>query len=151
MTEYELYLTLHVLAAITWLGSALCVQVLVFRAVRTGDPARQQQVADDAEWLATRIFIPSSLAVLVFGALLVIEIPGVGFGTTWVVLGLLGYAFSFLTGILFLSPESGRIKKLIAAGDMGVAKAKIDRITLVSRIELLILFLVAVDMTTKPG
>jgi hypothetical protein len=57
VTEYELYLTVHVLAAIAWLGSALCVQLLAFRTQRSGDPARQQRVADDAEWLATRIFI----------------------------------------------------------------------------------------------
>ncbi len=150
MSEYELYLTVHVLAAIVWLGSAVCVQLLAFRAQRTGDPARQQRVADDAEWLATRIFIPSSLTVLVFGVLLVIEGPW-SFDTTWVVLGLIGYALSFLVGILYLSPESGRIHKAMAAGAMAEAQTRIARITLVSRIELLVLFLVAVDMTTKPG
>jgi uncharacterized membrane protein len=150
MTEYELYLTVHVVAAIAWLGSNLCVQLLAFRAQRTGDPSRQQRVADDAEWLATRLFIPSSLTVLVFGVLLVIEGPW-SFDTTWVILGLVGYAFSFLVGILYLSPESGRIDRALAAGAMTEAQARIARITLVSRIELLVLFLVVVDMTTKPG
>jgi uncharacterized membrane protein len=150
MTEYELYLTVHVVAAIVWLGSAFCVQLLAFRATRTGDPERQRRVAADSEWLATRVFIPSSLLVLVFGVLLVIEGPW-DFGTTWVTLGLIGYAFSFLVGIVYLSPESGRIDKALAAGAMEEAQGRIARITLVSRIELVILFLVVVVMTTKPS
>jgi hypothetical protein len=88
--------------------------------------------------------------VLVFGVLLVIEGPW-SFDTTWVILGLVGYAFSFLVGILYLSPESGRIEKALTAGALTEAQARIARITLVSRIELLVLFVVAVDMTTKPG
>jgi uncharacterized membrane protein len=150
VSRYELLLTIHVLAAIAWLGSALCVQVLAVRAVGSDDPVRKGRVADDAEWLATRIFIPSSLLVLIFGILLVLDGPW-GFDQTWILLGLAGYAFSFLVGILYLSPESGRIKRALEAGAETEAEARTRRIFLVSRIELGILALVVVDMVVKPG
>jgi uncharacterized membrane protein len=150
MSRYELLLTLHVIAAIVWLGSAVCVQLLGTRADRTGDPARKQRAADDAEWLALRLFVPASLSVLVLGILLVLDGPW-EFDQTWILLGLAGYAFSFLVGILYMKPESDRIKRSIAAEAFAEAETRIARITLVSRIELAILFLVVIDMIVKPG
>jgi uncharacterized membrane protein len=150
MSRYEFLLTVHIIAAIIWLGAAFCVQLLAVRADRTRDPARKQRVADDAEWLATRLFIPFSLLVLIFGILLTIDGPW-SFDDTWIILGLLGYAFSFFTGILFLSPESARIEKALSSGAYAEAESRIARIMLISRIELGILFLVVVDMAAKPG
>ena len=112
MTRYELLLFLHIAAAIVWLGGAMVLQYFAFRADRADDPLETHRVAMDAEWLAMRLFVPASLAVLVVGILLVLDGPW-SFDQAWIVLGLLGYAFSFFLGILFLSPESGRIARLI--------------------------------------
>jgi uncharacterized membrane protein len=109
------------------------------------------RVASDSEWLAMRLFVPSSLAVLVFGILLVLDGPW-SFDQLWIALGLAGYAFSFFLGILFLSPESGRIAKLIEAHGPAhqAVTSRISRILAVSRFELAILFAVVLDMTLKP-
>lgn len=151
MSYYEILLFVHVLAAIVWLGGGFALQLLVLRAERTDDPILIKKLAENAGWLAQRLFIPSSLAVLVFGILLTIEGPW-GFGDLWVVLGLAGYAASFLTGILFLEPEGKRIDEAITAHGPGSPQAAhhIKRINTVQRMEIVILFLVVAVMTLKP-
>jgi uncharacterized membrane protein len=151
VTRYELLLFIHVAAAVVWLGGATAVQYFAVRANRATDPMEMRRVASDAEWLALRLFVPASLVALVAGLLLVFDGPW-GFDQLWITLGLVGYLFSFLVGILFLSPESGRIAKLIEErGPVDVAVlARIRRILAVSRFELAVLFAVVLDMVVKP-
>jgi uncharacterized membrane protein len=149
MSYYEVLLFLHIAAAVVWLGSAFFLQLLVFRAGATGDGGLMQGVATNSGWMAQRIFIPASLAVLVLGILLTIEGPW-SFGDLWIVLGLAGYAFSFLVGIGFIEPEGKRIAKAMQAGDQGRAAFHVNRINTVSRIELVVLYLVVAAMTLKP-
>jgi uncharacterized membrane protein len=149
MSYYEILLFLHIAAAAVWLGSGFFLQMLIFRAQATNDDGLKLGVASSSGWLAQRIFIPASLAVLVVGILLTIEGPW-SFGDLWIVLGLLGYAFSFLVGILFLEPEGKRIGAAMEAGDQQRAGAMITRINAVSRIELTVLYLVLAAMALKP-
>ena len=110
-----------------------------------------QALGDSSDWLAKRLFIPSSLAVLVLGILLTIEGPWT-FDILWLDLGFVGFAASFLTGILFLKPEGERIGRAIAAHgpDSNEARHHIRRIIVVQRVELVILVLVVGAMTIKP-
>ena len=64
-----------------------------------------------------------------------------------------GWGASFLLGVLVLSPESGRIAKLIEArgGVDAEIGARIERLLLFSRVELAVLALIAMDMVLKPG
>ena len=149
MSYYEILLFLHVATAIVWLGSGFFLQMLVWRAGATDDRPLLQGVATNSGWMAQRIFIPASLAVLVFGILLTIEGPW-SFGDLWIVLGLAGYAFSFLVGILFLEPEGKRIAAAMQAGDEARAGFHVGRINTVSRIELVVLYLVVAAMALKP-
>ena len=149
MSYYEVLLFLHVATAIVWLGSGFFLQMLVWRAGALDDRPLLQGVANNSGWMAQRIFIPASLAVLVFGILLTIEGPW-SFGDLWIVLGLAGYAFSFLVGIGFIEPEGKRIAAAMAAGDQGRAAFHIGRINTVSRIELVVLYLVVAVMALKP-
>ena len=115
----------------------------------TKDAVLTQGISSNTQWLAQRIFIPTSLAVLVLGILLTIEGPW-SFDELWIVIALVGYAFSFLVGILFLEPEGKRIAKAMAAGDTGRAQFHIGRINTMSRIELVVLYLVVAVMALKP-
>ncbi len=152
MNRYEWLLFFHIAAAIVWLGGGVALQVLAIRANRTHDSARMVTIAHEAEWFGTRIFLPSSLLVLVLGIILTVDGPW-DFGQTWIVLALIGYGLSFVTGAAFLGPESGRIGKLLAAEgpDSPAVRARIQRIFLVSRIELVLLYLIVLDMAVKPG
>jgi uncharacterized membrane protein len=151
MSYYEILLFLHILAAVLWLGGGFLIQALVFRAERTDDVVLLKKLAENSKWFAQRIFIPSSLAVLVLGVLLTIEGPW-SFGDLWIVLGLAGYAASFLTGILFLEPEGKRIDAAMTAHGPQSREAAfhIRRINVVQRVEMTILFLVVAVMALKP-
>lgn len=152
MNRYEWLLFFHIAAAIVWLGGGLAVQVLAIRADRADDPARMTTIASEAEWFGTRIALPSSFSVLVLGIILAVDGPW-DFGQTWIVLALIGFGLSFVTGVVFLGPESGRIAKLLAAEgpESPAVRARIQRIFLVSRIELVLLYLIVLDMIAKPG
>ena len=56
-------------------------------------------------------------------------------------------------GSSFLGPESGRIAKIVETEGAASpnAQARIKRIFLISRIELVLLLLVVIDMVVKPG
>ena len=73
-----------------------------------------------------------------------------GFGDDWIVIGLALYATTFLAGVVFLGPESGRIGKLMEEGRRAEAGARIGRLIYLARLDLVLLFLIIFDMTVKP-
>ena len=151
MSYYEVLLFLHVSAAIVWIGAGIAFQLIGIRAEQTRNGPFMQGLAESAEWLTPRLFIPASLAVLILGILLTIEGPWT-FDTLWVVLGLAGFAASFLTGLLFLRVEAQRIDAAVAAHGPGSPDARryIRRLNVVQRVELVLLVLVVAAMTIKP-
>jgi hypothetical protein len=71
----------------------------------------------------------------------------------WLVFALVVWILSVITGAAFLGPESGRIEQVTEreGPNSPEAVARLTRIILVSRIELVLLILVVLDMTLKPG
>jgi uncharacterized membrane protein len=151
VTTYEWVKAFHVLAAVVWVGGAAVLQVLAIFALRSKLPARKAEFAREAEWVGMKIFLPSSLLLVALGFYLVHD--GHWGYHLWVILALVGFALSFLTGLLFLGPESGRIAKAIDAEgpDSEAVAMRIKRILVVSRIEVAILVLLVFDMVIKPG
>ena len=151
VTWYEVWKTIHILMAVIWVGGAFTVQVLALFAIAVAAPRTEGRVREEAEKVGMRVFAPASLILVVMGFILVQK--GHWDYHTWVILALIAFALSFLTGIAFLGPESGRIAKAIAAEgpDSPAVIARINRILLVSRIELAILILIVIDMVIKPG
>jgi uncharacterized membrane protein len=151
MTTYEVLLFAHLLFVVTWVGTDICLQVLSLRAL--GAPAeRRVAFMADVEWLGMRLLTPSALLVVVFGVLLVNEV-GYDFSDTWITLAFIAFAASFIAGAGFLGPESGRIAKLAQerGPDDADVQRRIRRVLLVSRIELVVLIAVILDMVVKPG
>ena len=151
MDFYELLLTLHVLAAVVWVGGASATQVYAMRASRANEPARLVGFTRDAEWIGTRVFLPMSL-ILVASGFGMIGDASLDFDA-WIIIGLAIWLFSAGVGSSFLGPESGRIANIVEAEgpESPNAQARIQRIFLVSRIELVLLLLVVINMVVKPG
>jgi len=144
---------LHVLAAITWVGSAIYAQVLATKVMGEHDPVHLARTAKDIGDLGKRLITPSAIAVLVFGVWIVAASEVWNFTDTWVLLGLLGIAITIATGAGFLGPESERLGKLSAERDPSdpEIQRRIKRIFTVSRVDLVVLILVVADMVFKPG
>jgi hypothetical protein len=151
ITTYELLLFGHLLFVVAWVGTDIALQVLSLRILSAG-PERSADFLSDIEWLGTRLLTPAALLVVVFGFGLISELD-YSVGDTWIWLALAAFVASFIAGAGFLGPESGRIGNLVAerGADDPEVQARIRRILLVSRIELVILVLVILDMVVKPG
>lgn len=151
MSYYEVLVFLHIAFAIVWLGSGFLLQVLGFRADASRDVVRIQGLLDDADWAANRLFIPSSLAVLILGILATMEGPWT-FGDLWIVLGLVGYAMTFVTGVAFISPQVRRIQAVMErdGGMSPPAMVEVRKLFLIGRVDLVVLFTVVAVMALKP-
>jgi uncharacterized membrane protein len=151
MSSYELWLLLHMTAVIIWLGAGTAIDLLWLRAERTRDPTEMAKMGELQEWLTLRLFIPAALASLLFGVVLVLDSPW-SFSDLWITLGLVGFAGSFFTGLLYLKPQGERMGAIIAEhGPMSPeARRHGKKLLIVGRVQLLLLFLVVADMVLKP-
>lgn len=112
MTRYEIYLTFHVLMAIVWLGGGLALSVLGWRISLSNDGRAMAGFAKNAEWIGNRVFAPAALVLLVLGFLMIHEGPW-SYDLLWIDIALAGFAVTFLTGLLVLGPQAGKIGKLV--------------------------------------
>ena len=153
MSLYELLLFLHLGAAITWLGGGVATQFFALRALKSGDSARIAGFALDIKWIGDRVLAFASLLTLIAGIALVLESDAWGFGDDWIVIALVLFAVTFLAGVGFFGPESGRIAALVSSegAESPAAQARIRRILVLSRIDLVLLFLIVFDMAVKPS
>ena len=151
MTWYTFFKSVHVSAAAVWFGGALMIQAFAFRILRTGDARRQAEFAKDSEVVGMRVFIPATWVLLLAGIGLMVNLPW-SWGQNWVVLGLIAFGVSFAVGAGFLGPEGGRIAAVIERDGPGSpeAQARIRRILLISRCELVVLLTVIINMVVKP-
>ena len=151
MDFYELLKTLHVLAAVVWVGGATATQVFAIRADRSDDPMKLAGFSRDAEWIGLRIFLPMSLILVATGFGMIGD-ADIDF-EAWIIIGLAVWLASAVTGSAFLGPESGRIAAVVEREGPTSPEAarRIQRIFVISRIELLLLMIVVVVMVTKPG
>ena len=151
MSYYEVLLFLHVGGAIVWLGSAFLMQMLFYRAKSTANFALVEGISGNTPWLAQRIFIPTSLAVLVLGILLTIEGPW-GFDMLWIVLALVAYAVTFAVGIGVIEPEGKKLGTASAAHGPGHPEVawRSRRMDALMKLDLALLWVVVLDMTVKP-
>ena len=148
----QLLLTLHLLAAATWIGAALALQVI---ATRMG-PSSADVVVDgfalDAEAVGKTLFAPAALVLLVTGIALVVR-EGFSWGESWIVLGIAAFVAAGAVGGTFLIPEGRRIAALASepGHDPNEVRSRTRRRFLVARIDLLILVLAMGDMVFRPG
>jgi uncharacterized membrane protein len=152
MTLYEWLVLVHIVMAVVWVGGGATLNILAIRAQRAKDPDRLVALARDVEWVGTRVFTPASIVLLIAGIWAVSE-GNWEFSQAWISIGFAGYIASFLAGVLFFGPESGRIAKLAAAEGAAspTVQARLSRLLTFTRIELVILLVVIWAMVTKPG
>jgi uncharacterized membrane protein len=149
---FAIFKLIHVSVAVFWVGGGVLLTVLALRAERASNPEEMAHIARQAAFAGEKLFAPAGLVVLAMGITMVINSPEIGFGTTWVDIGLTGYAITFTTGIAVLAPLAKRIVTLLE--EKGAAapetQATIARILLIARVDIAVLLLVVADMLMKP-
>lgn len=147
----DLLLTVHVLAAVLWVGGSAVLLALGYY-LRGHDLPTRVEYTRWTEWLGPRFFAPLSVAVIVAGPLLADEI-GYEMNEPWLHIGFAGWFLSFLIGVLFYPREGKKRERLIEKHDIrheSVA-ASVNRVLTMATLDTLIVVLVVIDMTTKPG
>jgi uncharacterized membrane protein len=148
---FAVFKLIHVSVAVFWVGGGLLLTVLAMRAERAGSPEELMTIARQAAFAGEKLFAPAGLVVLAMGITMVIN-DHIGFGTTWVDIGLVGYALTFTTGIAVLAPLAKKITTL--AETVGPTapetQAAVGRILVIARFDVAVLLLVVADMLLKP-
>jgi uncharacterized membrane protein len=149
---YELWLAIHILCAVIWVGGGVSVHALGRWTVKRGDSEQIVAFNRDAVKLGNVFYAPLSIALIIAGVLLVEEV-GYSYGDLWITLGFLGWLFSLAVGIGFYPRQARKVDAAVAGGGPAApeAQATVGRILLVNSIEITILLLVIVDMAVKPG
>jgi uncharacterized membrane protein len=148
MDFYTIFKFLHVLTAVAWVGGGLTLLAASIMASRASDSAAMFGGLDVMNRLGKAWFVPASLLTVVFGAITT-TIGGM-WGDLWVLLGLAGFASTFLTGLLFLEPQGRKIGELIGAGRTEEAMAAGRRLLNISKFDYTVMLVVVADMVLKP-
>ncbi len=137
MTQYQLFLFLHIVSVILWLGAGTTLGLLWLHP----DPALRERIGSLGEWLGPRVFAPGAFGALAFGLVLVHR------------------------GQLDLPPALGearaqRVRRVVPhqRGRPGAARppararaARIGRVlSALALFELAVLYLTVADMALKP-
>jgi uncharacterized membrane protein len=148
---YALFKAVHVLFAVIWVGGGVSIMIHAIRAQNARDPEGIVTVAKQAAFMGEKVFAPVGLVTFLMGIAMMIN-SSWGWGHFWVIVGLLGYAATFVVGITILSPMAKRID--VSAEQNGPTHpetlALIDRIMLIARVDIAVLMVVVLDMVTKP-
>ena len=153
MTLYELLLFIHIGATVIWIGAGFLSLVLAIGYDKDSDEPALLRFMKDQERLALRLFVPASLVVVLMGIALVIESDAWSFDQLWIVLGLVGFAATFVTGVMIMKPGTEKLgAEMEAAGgrltdhiQIGIRKLMVK-----ARVDYLVLTLVVFDMVVKP-
>jgi len=152
MSRYEFLVFGHIVCAILWVGAGTVFHLLGLRAERANDNKAIEQIMKDLAFLGTRFFLPSSALLLVFGLLLVWDSDFWSFGKLWIVLGLVGYAITFITGLAWVKPQTEKIAAMVQR-DGGMTETSLAlsrRMVVFGRLDYVVLYLVIADMVAKP-
>jgi uncharacterized membrane protein len=148
---YAFFKWVHVTGAVLWVGGGLTLTILALKAERSSEAAEMAMIARQAAFVGERVFAPIGLLVLAMGIAMVVNLD-LGWGTAWIVIGLVGYAITFLTGLLVLGPQAKRIAQLIESvgAEATETQTAIKRILLIARVDEGVLLLVVAAMILKP-
>lgn len=147
---YKLLVFAHILSACVWLGGGFLLQMLYFRIGKNPTKENLKEFFSLAHWVSPRIFMPAGLLTLLTGVSLV-YLGGALWSDTWIIIALVGVGITIILGATQIGPT---VQKLSVALERGETREQLTalsrRLSVVTRIDLLILFGVLLDMVFKP-
>src|SRR5262245_19976423 len=148
---FDVYKMVHVFAAVVWVGGGTTLDILVLLTERENDPLGLAALGQKIDFVATRVYVPASLLVLLFGILMMIK-GDLDWGQFWIVAGLVGFAATFLTGVGFLTPQVKKLNAIATAKGPAhpEAQAQLQKVLVVARFDVALLLRIVADMTAKP-
>jgi len=148
MTYSEILLVLHIAGAGTWLGANVVQAVVPPAAARAGS-------ATLAGWyrmssvLATRLYMPAAILILITGILLVIENEAYGFGSIFVTIGFGMIVVGAVLGMVVFGPGGDAAAEAVESGDQTRIRSAVARLTRWGLIDTLLLLFTITAMVMR--
>jgi hypothetical protein len=151
MTWRELWLFLHVTAAMVWIGGAVAIQVFGILTKRAADPAKSAFFASNVSFTVSRILFPAALVVLLSGIGLKVE-GHWDWSEPFIVYGLVFWALVSAVAFGYLGGAIGRAgMQLASEGPSPALALRMRNLTWLARGLLVVLLTIVFMMTTKLG
>lgn len=148
---YQLFLYIHIVCAVIWVGGAVYAQLLAVRVRRSPDPSELPHLARHIEIIGTRVFLPAALLLFLSGSAMTLQ--AWNFGQTWIAVAVALWVLSAVVGAVYLGPRVKRAAELFETEGPTSQSGRqlLDRLFLVSRLEIVGFAVIIALMTFKPG
>ncbi len=148
---YQLLVYVHIVSAVVWVGGAFFAQLLAIQVTRTGRPEELPVLGSRFEQLGNLVFVPAAVLILLSGAAMTAQ--RWSFGDAWIALAIALWVLSAVAGAAYVAPRMRRAGAIFAAegAESPAARGLVDRVFLVSRIELISFAVILALMAFKPG
>jgi uncharacterized membrane protein len=143
---HDFLLTLHVIAAVFFIGPIAAAGPATARATRAGDAGAVESSAR-----IMRIYGYGSLLVALFGLGLVQKKWGAEFGDTWVWLSLVLFLASVAAIVAFAVPAQEQLVEALRGDAADKAKSALGKVMGASSLASVAYVVIIVLMVTKPG
>jgi uncharacterized membrane protein len=148
---YQIYLAIHVIAAVIWVGGDVTLTTLGIVFERKQEGETLAALGRMGTWIGTRVYTPILFVVIAFGIALMHE-GHIEYGHFWVIFALIGWATAGTLGIGFVGPELGRIDEAARAHgpQSDEVMRRVKRLFMIFRFDTALLILIVLDMSAKP-
>ena len=148
---YQIYVAIHVIAAVVWVGGDITLTTLGIVFERRKDGETLAALGKMGAWVGVKVYTPALFIVIAFGIALMRE-GNWDWSQFWVIFGLVGWVITALVGVGFVGPELGRIDE--AAQTYGPTSpevaARVKRLFMIFRFDTVLLILIVINMAAKP-
>jgi uncharacterized membrane protein len=151
MSWYELLLSLHILSVATWFGSSLAITAMGVMWLKTGPEAFGVYAVPATKW-AGRAHPAAGVLLLLTGFAMVAD-ADYSLSEPWLIIAIAGLVVAMGIGGALIGRTADGIAKGVVAGSATAAELETGgrQLLLYTRIELVVVLLVIVDMVVKPG
>ncbi len=143
MSQYDVWLFLHVTSVIVWLGTGTTLALLGIYSQRARDAVVGERLGAIGAWLGPRVFAPASLATLGFG--IAAKQNGHWPDRLWIDIGFAAFALMVVSNVAVRVPLVRRMRR---GGTHPLRAARLLRS--LALVELTVLYLTVADMVAKP-
>ena len=143
---YEILLSVHLLAAVVWVGGSVALTVIASRM----SAADRITAAPHFNWYGGKVLPAAAGVLLLAGFGLMGEIDA-SFGDPWISIAFAIWIVSAVLGVAVIGKAGKQIQAATAAGDRPAADAAFSRLLNVARIDALLVLVAVVVMAVKPG
>jgi uncharacterized membrane protein len=144
---YLLLKFVHIAAVVVWIGGLLALAVITARLARAGEGDALAAMRRQNRFFGQAVVGPAGGVALLAGLAMVGQ-AGWGFGSLWVVWGLVGFVVSMLLGAVPIR-RAGEAVDALAPDDPRLAPLQ-SRLATLSAVNLLVLASVVWAMVFKP-